>query len=1024
MASANSPPSQPCPAEAADRIASAILEALDASGGKLAVVDSAALRARFPRYPAEVDRQLAELRSVQASDQRIGHYLVGRRLGRGSGGVVYEALDTRLKRKVALKKFDAPLAGRQNELEREATALAALRHPHIVDVYALEEHEEAIVIVMELVQGVSLDRLVRTAKQPPPQGSTTGWTLPALIAAACDASALDKPAATALAAATAVAPASAPQSPSADYCREIAAALAGAADGLGHAHSKGTVHRDIKPGNLLIDRDSTVKVGDFGLAKGEALLSLSCAGRFLGTPYYASPEQANTRAPIDKPTDIWSLGATLYELVTLQLPFQGKDEDEVLSRIQRAELVPPRRVNPNVPADLDHIICRCLAKDPVLRYPSAAALGTDLRQCAQGAALVIANAPLLLRCWSALRRPTVRTTLTFAASVIVLAGLVFTGAKLWKTAEQRADIALQRAALLDSAKLSFDEGVAQPNAAALHYAVALAVSALQVGEGGDAQQVQLYKGRVAFEEGRMKEATDRFHEAEFGGKAESGRPAPPAAAPPTLAFDDRTLAARAAFAAGDFAEATRLYTACLVEADTSTAKEAPSGTALRNELRLVGAFSDAKTIPWLARQVQLTALDIRTMENVRIQAPLVPTLLALRRTMPQPIGTAGFRLLMANADAVEATTDWRDWTPSAALSGIAPMGTTPQAGLAPEELFAVAFAVGDIDGKGGDDIAVVCEYCTQNADGGTTKGSTLHVAYAPFSLSEGPKWQPLTDPLQDIGKDYAGRTVLCIVPAQESVPAQLVIGRHRTLARLIFTAAEQHAEREEVHSDVTFVRATQWQGKQALVIGQGAWRRYGFELRTLGPGAIMAPVGFAAMGLPQDALVFSDAATSTQVTPRRNAFQDLLLVVPGGMHWAANQITFGELEPRGAAFGIHALQLDRPTHSFLPQCSVTLPRPRSAKARLHLADFLDGTPSVALSVGAAEDGADPAVTLAPFTMLYKWIPAGPSAALEPRLRLPGALLSATSNGSAHWFVSAIARGPNGGRAMALVRVQQ
>ncbi len=150
---------------------------------------------------------------------------------------------------------------------------------------------------------------------------------------------------------------------------------------LEHAHSLGVLHRDIKPANLLIDREGSVWITDFGLARFSADSSLTGTGDVVGTLRYMSPEQALARrGVVDQRTDIYALGTTLYELLTLRAAFGGRDHQELLRQIALDEPVPPRRLNPAVPRDLETIVLKAMAKDPSGRYGTAQELSEDLKR--------------------------------------------------------------------------------------------------------------------------------------------------------------------------------------------------------------------------------------------------------------------------------------------------------------------------------------------------------------------------------------------------------------------------------------------------------------------------------------------------------------------------------------------------------------------------------------------------------------------------------------------------------------------
>jgi serine/threonine protein kinase len=264
--------------------------------------------------------------------QTISHYRVLVKLGAGGMGEVYRATDTKLGRDVALKVLPPDVAADPERLERfrrEARALAAINHPHIVTIYSVEEADGVHFLTMELVEGQSLDHCI-------PDG---GLPLERLA--------------------------------------KIAIALA---DALAAAHEKGIVHRDLKPANVMLTSEGQVKVLDFGLAKEMRAASYDDAtmtsaghtevGVVMGTPSYMSPEQIAGRA-IDHRTDIFSLGVILYEMATGQRPFQGRSSAELASAILRD--TPPLVTNlrADLSADLSRIIRRCLEKDPHHRVQTA-----------------------------------------------------------------------------------------------------------------------------------------------------------------------------------------------------------------------------------------------------------------------------------------------------------------------------------------------------------------------------------------------------------------------------------------------------------------------------------------------------------------------------------------------------------------------------------------------------------------------------------------------------------------------------
>ncbi|HNV03119.1 MAG TPA: serine/threonine-protein kinase [Vicinamibacterales bacterium] len=279
----------------------------------------------------------------------IGWYRVERALGRGGMGQVYLAEDTRLARPVALKLLhpgDTADEKRRERLRFEARAAAALRHPNVATVHALEEFPDQPCIVSEYVPG-------RTAREV----LDAGGPLPAADAI--------------------------------DVALQVAR-------GLDAAHHCGIIHRDLKPENILIGDDRTVKILDFGIARAMQLdparKRLTDTGVLVGTPGYMAPEQVEGHEG-DARSDVFALGTVVYELVTGVHPFQGRTASSSAARVLTAEPDPPSRVNPRVPPSLDHIVARCLEKEPAGRYASAADVASDLASLAR----TLADDPRLLR---------------------------------------------------------------------------------------------------------------------------------------------------------------------------------------------------------------------------------------------------------------------------------------------------------------------------------------------------------------------------------------------------------------------------------------------------------------------------------------------------------------------------------------------------------------------------------------------------------------------------------------------------
>ena len=268
-----------------------------------------------------------------------GRYELHRRLGRGGMAEVYLARDQLLDRPVAVKVLFPALAtdaGFVERFRREAQAAANLQHPNIVSVFDWGEANGTYFIVMEYVEGLTLAETLRDEGRLHP-----------------------------------------------DRAAEITADIAAA---LGFAHRNGVVHRDVKPGNVLITRDGGVKVADFGIARAISDSSdqnLTKTGSVMGTATYFSPEQARG-APVDPRSDLYSLGVVLYEMITGRPPFSGDSAVAIAYKHVQENPVPPRRVDPSLPETLEAICLKTLAKNPANRYPSAQDLRADLRRYLDG----------------------------------------------------------------------------------------------------------------------------------------------------------------------------------------------------------------------------------------------------------------------------------------------------------------------------------------------------------------------------------------------------------------------------------------------------------------------------------------------------------------------------------------------------------------------------------------------------------------------------------------------------------------
>lgn len=326
--------------------------------------------------------------AIEALDeQRLGDYRLLREIGRGGMGVVYEAQQLSLGRRVAVKvlPFAAVLDDRQiARFQNEALAAAQLHHPNIVPVYSVGCERGVHHYSMQLIEGQSLDRMLQELRVAGRMESPT--TVRKRVWSSFRATAASpEPLTDTLPLRSDKAPSTERSVQSRSYVRSIVQLGIQAAEALACAHDSGVIHRDIKPSNLLVDRHGKLWITDFGLARCNSGMELTRVGELLGTMRYMSPEQANgTPHRVDHRTDIYALGATLYELLTLRPVVDGSDRQQVLRQIECDRPVSPRSLNRAVDVDLETILLKALAKSREDRYDSAADFAADLRRVAEG----------------------------------------------------------------------------------------------------------------------------------------------------------------------------------------------------------------------------------------------------------------------------------------------------------------------------------------------------------------------------------------------------------------------------------------------------------------------------------------------------------------------------------------------------------------------------------------------------------------------------------------------------------------
>lgn len=411
--------------------------------------------------------------------ERLGDFRVIREIGRGGMGIVFEAEQQSLGRRVAVKVLPRQALVDAKHLERfhrEARTAAALHHNNIVPVFGVGQHDGFRYYVMQLIEGVGLDRVLArlqdggagtsgddlsrvvgelleeqegpsaaspapsenaARRQPTPRDETRQPTMTVR-------SQVTEAGSTPQNAAPRSVPAASTEATTPGVSRWQSVARLGIqiADALDYAHARGTLHRDIKPANLIVDHQGVVWVADFGLARALEDSAVSHSGDLVGTLAYMAPEQLQGQA--DHRSDIYSLGLTLYELLTLRLAFQETDRRQLLHQIAHEEPPRPRQIQPEIPRDLETIVLKTIAHEPERRYQSAADLAADLQRFLEDRPIRARRTPAPERLWRWCRRNPLVAGLSMAAAILLVLVAVTTSIGYARTTRALAGERIQR----------------------------------------------------------------------------------------------------------------------------------------------------------------------------------------------------------------------------------------------------------------------------------------------------------------------------------------------------------------------------------------------------------------------------------------------------------------------------------------------------------------------------------------------------------------------------------------------------
>ena len=346
--------------------------------------------------------------------QKLGDFEILKMIGHGGMGAVFLAQQVSLDREVALKVISSvggPQAKNLDRFKRESKVLAQISHPNIVPIYEVGQHGPYSYFAMELVKGVSLDKIlsnIRNVKSGEKASDVMHKCLEAQASIYENNLSEDS--------------GSKGAEIDTDYIVEISKVIVSVASALDYAHNKGILHRDIKPSNILISTDGTAKLVDFGLAKGQKQESITITGEFFGTPSYVSPEQIRKPETVDCRSDVFSLAATYYECLTLHVPFEGDTVNETLTQVISKEAVPPKKYCPRLSMDFNTVLLHALEKSQEDRYQTAGDFVADIRNILEFKPIIAKRPSISRRTYKTLRRNPLKTAIVGISILVIVLG--------------------------------------------------------------------------------------------------------------------------------------------------------------------------------------------------------------------------------------------------------------------------------------------------------------------------------------------------------------------------------------------------------------------------------------------------------------------------------------------------------------------------------------------------------------------------------------------------------------------------